>query len=309
MLAAPLSARVLDALAAGPTAQPQLRAHTRSPAQSTLRSHLSRLEQAGLISRSKQGGFPGTVEYELDVNGRQLRPVAEIVSRWLADSPHGPLALGDEAAHSAVKALAEAWSTTVACALATSPTTLTELARLIPEVSYPSLERRLYTMRAVGQIEGFASNGRGTRYVPTEWLRRGVAPLIAAAAWEQRTRSYENAPVRPDDVLHAVVLALPLLRLPADMAGECRIAVESSNGTRKDLRNLLVEIHGASVEIADENGAGKPVAWVVGSTPAWLAAMVDADPARLELGGDSSLGRGLLGALNESLIRASDGAL
>ena len=129
-------------------------------------------------------------------------------------APGGPIAPDSEAAKGAVKALAGGWSSTLMRTLANHAFTLTELDSLIPEVSYPSLERRLAKMRSTGLVEPVQAGGRGTPYVVTDWLRHSIAPLCAAGRCERRHLEDKSAPITNVEVEASFMLAIPA-RLPA----------------------------------------------------------------------------------------------
>ena len=105
--------------------------------------------------------------------------------------------------------------------------TLTELAGLIPGVSYAALERRVASMRASGQIEPVQKKGRGTPYVVTDWLRYAIAPLCAAGRWERRHLGEENPAITDIEVVASFLLALPLAPLPPYRQGTCVLAAQT----------------------------------------------------------------------------------
>jgi DNA-binding HxlR family transcriptional regulator len=195
-----------------------------------MRSHLRNLTQLGILERKRQPEFPGSVDYELARPGRALLEVAEVLQGWLADSPQGPISLGGTAAKSAIKALVEGWSSAIIRALTARPLSLTDLNRLISGLNYPSLERRLAAMRLAGQIEAQPGKSRATPYAVTDWLRRSVAPLAAAARWERQHNPEQTNPIARMDIESAFLLAVPLARLSAEATGTCRLAVEVRNG-------------------------------------------------------------------------------
>jgi DNA-binding HxlR family transcriptional regulator len=305
LLADPLEVAVLRSLSAGPKRQVELRREAGSPAQSTLRAHLKGLEAIGAIARRRRNAFPGTVEYELEKPGEELLSVAVILERWLEAAPGGPLALGEDAAKAAIRALAEGWSSTMLRALAAGPLSLTELDRLIGALNYPSLERRLAAMRLAGLVEPAPSNAKGTPYAVTGWLRRGVGPLVAAIRWERRNAPARTAPPGRIDVEAVFLLAVPLLRLPEELSGVCRLALEIPSGGERRLAGVLVEVEGGRVASCAARPGGDPDAWASGSLSAWLAALTEADPDGLELGGDCRFARALLEALVEALLGAA----
>ena len=304
LLATPLNVLILRALADGPKQQAELQRETGSPAQTTLRAQLKRLVEIGAIGKHRRNRFPGVLEYELTSPGRQLLFVIDVLERWLDNAPEAPLPLGGSAAKSAIKALADAWSTRVLRVLAAGPLCLTELDGVIGSLSYPALERRLAAMRLVGQVERRASNGRGTPYAVTRWLRQGVAPLAAAMRWERCHMAASTPAISRIDIEAAFLLALPLLLLPQDISGTCRMAVEVPNGEQA-LAGVIARIDQGAVDFCSTRLAGSADAWALGAPAAWLDAVIEPDPGRLELGGDGALARALVDGLHRALFDAS----
>jgi DNA-binding HxlR family transcriptional regulator len=301
LLAAPLNVAILQALAAEAKQQVELRWETGSPAQTTLRAQLKRLVELGAIEKHRRNRFPGALEYELTPRGRELLLVSDALDRWLAIAPDGPLLLGGTAAKAAVKALAEGWSTTMLRALAARALSLTELDRIIGSLSYPSLERRLSALRVAGLVEPQPGDGRGTPYAVTPWLRHGVAPLAVAARWERRHQTPISAPIGRLDVEAALLLAMPLLRLPSELSGRCRLGAELENG-KCSLAGALVGIQDGRISTCTTKLQGNSDAWALGSASAWLGALIGGDLASLELGGDSKLAGALVDGLHRTLF-------
>lgn len=304
MLAAPLNVSILRALQGGSKQQIELRRASGLPAQTTLRAQLKRLVKVGAIEKHRRNRFPGVLEYELTKCGGELLAVATVLEQWLGRSPEGALALGDSAAKAAIKALAEGWSTTMLRSLAARPLSLTELDRVIPSLSYPSLERRLSAMRLAGLIEARRSNGRGTPYQVTVWLRESVAPLVAATRWERRNMPEDTVPVGRLDIEAIFLLAVPLIHPSEELTGTCRVAAEMSNGSKRGLAGAMVGLREGRVASCTTRLQGNPDAWALGTPTVWLTAVLDRDVDGLELGGDCGLARSLLDALHESLFRA-----
>jgi DNA-binding HxlR family transcriptional regulator len=296
---------ILRALAEGPKRQIELRRAAGSPAQTTLRAHLRALEDAGAITKQRRNAFPGALEYELEKPGGDLLAVASVLERWLADAPGGSLAPSHDAAKAAVKALVGGWSTPILRALAARPVSLTELDKVVAELNYPSLERRLTAMRLAGLVEALPANGRGTPYAATDWTRQAVAPIAAAIHWERR-----NAPDRTPAIGHleaetGLLLAIPLLQLPTDLSGECRMAVEIPNGAEPRLAGVTVDVRAGRIDGLTSRLGGKPNAWASGSAAAWLRTVIEADSDSLELGGDCALALALLEGLHRRLFGRS----
>lgn len=301
LLAAPLNVSILRALAARPMQQIDLRRESGAPAPTTLRAQLKQLIDLGAVEKRHRNRFPGALEYELAAAGHSLLAVADVLEQWLGQAPEGPLTINGQAARAVVKALTEAWSATMLRALASGAFSLTDLDRMIGAFNYPSLERRLRSMRLAGLVEARSGDGRATPYTVTEWLRRGVAPLAAAIRWERRHLPQLIAPVGRIDAETLFLLAVPMLRLPERLSGTCRIAAELPGDQRKRLAGVMVELMDGRVAAYTTDLRGTPDAWAVGSTMAWIAAMLERDTDQLELGGDCGLAAALVEGLGETL--------
>jgi len=273
-----------------------------SPPQTTMRGHLRTLTQTGVVAGRRQSDFPGYRDYALTDSGRELWAVAEVLRAWLAAAPERPVLLGSVASKSAIKALVEGWDTNIIRALVARPLSLTELSELISGISYPSLERRLGAMRLAGQIEKMAGRGGGTPYGVTEWLRRAIAPLAAAARWERLNVSPHTAPIRRLDIEAAFLLVAPLLSLPSHLSGSCRLAVEVEGGNGERLAGILAKVKEGRVISCTAGLQGHADAWSSGSSSAWLRAVIDYSTDELEIGGDQQLVRGLLDSLHHELV-------
>ncbi|HEX9968018.1 MAG TPA: winged helix-turn-helix transcriptional regulator [Solirubrobacterales bacterium] len=309
LLASPLNGTVLQKLAGGPKRLVDLRRETGSPAQTTLRAHLRELEAAGAIEKRRRDRFPGVLEYELTGSGKDLLFVVAAVEHWLREAPGGQLDFGGTEGKAAIKSLIEAWSSTMLRALAARPLSLTELDRIIAGLSYPSLERRLGAMRLTGQVEACDGNGKGTPYAPTAWLRRGIAPLAAAAQWERRHLPEDSVPIARIDVEAALLLVLPLLDLPGDLTGSCRLGVEMSDGKDRRLVGAMAHVDGGQLDGCSVRLDRDADAWVTGPTSAWLRGVIEEDTDGLELGGDQRLARALVEGLHGALFGSSAEAL
>lgn len=259
----------------------------------------------GAICKRQRDVFPGTVEYELERPGKELLEVADVLERWLAAEPDQPLGLGTAAGKAAIKALVEGWSTAMLRALAARPLSLTELDKVIPNLSYPSLERRLGALRLTGLAEAIPADGKATPYAVTTWLRRGLAPLIAAVRWERRNLADESPPIRRVDLEATFLLAMPLLSLPDGLSGSCRIAAELPEEGSRRLAGVMVTVEEGHVISCHTRLEGNPDAWAAGPTGAWLAAIVEADREGLEIGGDGAFAAALLDGLHRALFRSS----
>ncbi len=269
-----------------------------------MRAHLRALEKTGALVKHRRNVFPRSYEYEFERPGHELMFVFGSLERWLATAPEGPLELGGEAARAATKALVEGWSSTLLRALAPGPLSLTELDRIIGNLSYPSLERRLGAMRMAGQVEPLPGNDKGTPYGVTGWARHGIAPILAATRWERRNRPDETTGIGRIDVEAALLLAVPLLRLPATISGTCRLVVELPGGVEGRMAGVTVTVEKGRIASCTTRIDGDAGAWASGPSSAWFRGVIEADPDQLELGGDCRLARALLEGLFDALFGA-----
>lgn len=298
LLAVPLYVHLLKALLVGEVSLSRLSKEVGHPPASTLRSYLRTLEEMGAIERHRQPDFPAAVSYRLTSAGSALLQVEKTLQTWLDAAPDGPVPAGSRAAKSVVKALADGWSSGIVRALAARPFALTELSKLIPSISYPTLERRLTAMRRVGLVEARRNgSGRGTPYGTTPWLRRAVAPLTATIEWEQQHCPQQASPLRRMDIEAALLLAVPLLELDAGTSAVCRVAVELNNGNDADYAGVMVTLQDGRPTAWQSRLNGKADAWASGSVTDWLHCFNGGTERQLEYGGDSAVAA----ALTESL--------
>ncbi len=300
LLAAPLNVHLLQALEEDSLPLIDLRRAVGSPPQSTMRVYSRTLVEIGALERQRRASFPGTVEYVSTESGRALLGIGATLERWLQEAPAGPIALGTTASKSATKALVEGWSTNIIRALAAKPLSLTDLNRLIPRISYPSLERRLGALRLADLVEPYPGEGRGTPYRATPWLRRAIVPLAGASWWERRYLA-DPPQVGRLDVEAAFLLAIPLIELPAELNGKCRLAVEIQGGSSPVFAGVLICVEEGKVISCSSRLEGEAEGWASGSVANWMRRMSGRD-ADLEIGGDADLVREIVEAIRRSAL-------
>jgi len=285
----PLNARILRAHADGPQRLAELQEKIAWSAQTTVRAALSNLRGLGALTKRTVGNSPHAVATALSPAGEEMLFVADEVEAWLALSPEGPIAPDGEEAKGAVKALAGGWSSTLMRALANRPFTLTELASLIPEVSYPALERRVSWMRASGQIEPVEKEGRGTPYVVTDWLRHSIAPLSAAGRCERRHMDGKSGRITNIEVETSFLLAVPLAPLPPYASGTCMLAVQTDPIEPDDedpgLAGVTVDVRHGQVLSCEPEISGEQSTWAVGTPETWLDVLIEGRIEDLRIGG------------------------
>jgi len=284
LLANPLILGILEAHAESPRRLAELQKMFGWFPRSTLRTAVAKLESAGALRRQDVSIAPHAAVSALTPAGEEMRFAATALEEWLGDSPNGAIMPGSEAAQAAILALTGGWSSTLMLRLASRPFTLTELDRLIPDVSGAALARRLAKMRRSGQIEALEKRGRSTPYVVTNWLRRSIAPLCVAGRYERRHLTTTTAPITKVEVEAAFTLAVPLVRLATRVDGECALgvltAVDDPN-RRKGLSGVTVEVRGGRAVSCEARIEGDPSTWALGSAENWLDAVIDGDPGSL----------------------------
>jgi len=310
LLAGPLCAPILRAHLDGPLRLPDLRERIGGAAQTTLRGQVGNLRSIGALERHVRSGMPYTVENELTDAGRGVLEAAAAVEAWLSLAPQGPIALGSEASKGAIRALVGGWGSTVLRALSARPLSLTELDGVIPDLSYPSLERRLSAMRAARQIETQAgTTGKSKPYAVTEWTRQAVGPLVTAGRCECRHLSEITHPLDKIDIETAFLLAVPLITLDPRNSGSCLLAVNTAVGAgsvlAQQVAGVRVDVERGEVVSCHSRLEEGPGTWVLGTVDAWVGAILDGNLDDLRIGGrDEDLAAGLIQGLSRALAVA-----
>ncbi len=285
----PLHARILRAHAGGPQRLADLQEKVDGAAETTVRAAVTNLRRVGALTKQTVGDSRHAVATMLSPAGEEMLFVADEVEAWLALCPAGPIAPGGEEARSAVKALGRGWNSTLMRALASRPFTLTELAELIPGISYPALERRISWMRASGQIEPVETKGRGTPYVVTDWLRHAIAPLGAAGRCERRHMEDESGSITRIEVETSFLLTVPLAPLPPSANGSCMLAAQTKPTEPGEegpgLAGVTVAVRQGRVLSCEPVTAGDPRTWAVATAEAWLDSVIDGRIEDLRVGG------------------------
>lgn len=284
----PLTMQILRMHAEGPQRLANLEEQLNWTAPTTIRVLIRSLCEIGALQKREVASFPHAVASELTAAGQELLFVADQVEAWLARCPAGPIDPTGGAAKAAIKALAGGWNSSLIRALASRPCTLTELAGLIPGVSYPTLERRLSWMRRTGQIEPAEKVGRGTPYMVTEWLRLAVAPLCAAGRCERRYMGVESGRVTNVEVEAAFLLALPLVPLCPSADGRCVLAVHTGPSEPKkgdQVVGVAVGVERGRVVSCSAEVAPDLPSWALGDPAAWFDAVIEGRLDDLFVGG------------------------
>jgi DNA-binding HxlR family transcriptional regulator len=289
LFANPLSARILRGHSDGPLRLSVLHEQIGWTPHTTLRAAVNNLCGVGALEKGASEDSRSSAVTALTPAGEEMIMVADALERWLASCPRGPISPYSDEAKGAVKALAGGWNSTLMRALAGRPSTLTGLDKLIPDISYPSLERRLASMRATGQIEAVEAEDRGTPYIVTEWSRRAVAPLAVAGRCERRHLATATAPITDIEVEASFMLVLPLAPLPVTANGTCMLAVQTetdeSQERGRDLAGIVVQVKRGEVVTSVTEVNQSPPTWALGTAETWLDAVIDGRFGELRFGG------------------------
>jgi hypothetical protein len=248
----------------------------------------------------------GGREYTIGNDGREALAVAGTIERWLGRAPDGPIEYGTAAAKRAVSELAEAWSSTLVHVLAREPMTAAELDAAVGELDRRELQRRLNAMRGIGMVESLGA-GADALYEMTDWLRLGIAPLIASARLE-RGKEMDNAmPVDSLDVDAGFRMALGVAELPEELSGVCRLRLNLDAERDDWLSGLTAHIERGAV-VSFEASIEEPAdAWALGTLDGWLDTVIDLDAKAVRTGGDEWLTAALVRAIHEALFAPDAG--
>lgn len=302
VLATPLNVMILRALERRPMRLAELRQATGLPAQTTLRGHLASLAEVGAVRKRPTAQMPYAVENELTPMGESVVGVAAHLEGWLQLAPEGPIPLDSGGARGVVKAFVDGWGSTMLRGLAAQPMSLTELDRLIPELSYPALERRLSSMRMAGLIEAQPSSGGGTPYGLIGWTRRGVLPLATAAHCEGRYLGEAAPAVTRTDIEAAFMMATPLVGLRPDLKGFCRLEVKAPRDSSRGAVEVEVTVEDGRVVSCGAGGEQRSGSYASGSEGRWFRAITEGTSGLLSFGGTSQLGEGIVTGLHTALL-------
>ncbi len=239
--------------------------------------------------------------FQVSNTGREALFVASVVERWLQDAPHGPVDFDGPEAEVTVAALAEGWSATLVHMLAREPMTLPELDAAIGDLGRRAIKRHLEAMRRTGQVEALAESGEPI-YALNDWARAGIAPLLAAARMERRKPTEGAAPIDALDVDASFRLSLPLLTMPKELSGMCRLGLNLDEAEKSPLTGVTVRIEEGRVVACHDGLEIKANAWAAATAGDWLDTVIEPDAKRVRTGDDRWLASALLTSLHKTLF-------
>jgi DNA-binding transcriptional ArsR family regulator len=243
----------------------------------------------------------GGRHYTIANDGREALFVAGTIERWLRQAPDGPIEYGTAAAKRAVAELVEAWSSTLVHTLAGEPMTGAELEAAIDELSRRQLRHRLRAMRGIGMVEALG-DGEDALYEMTDWLRLGIAPLIAAARLERDKEMDDTTPVDGLDVVAGFRMALGVSELPEELSGVCRLRLNLDAERDDRLSGVTARIERGAV-VSCEARIDEPAdAWALSTLDGWLDTVIDLDAKAVRTGGDGWLTGAVVAAIHKALF-------
>ncbi len=241
-------------------------------------------------------------EYRVTTSGREALFVGFVIERWLQSAPHGPLPFESQEAERAVAALAEGWAKAAMHALAREPLTFEALHSQVEGLGRRPLKRQLTAMLETGQVKRRAAGNGEPVYAITDWLRAGIAPLIASARLERREPKEGMAPIDALDVEAGFRCSLPLVQLPRELSGTCRLGINLEDDESGCLTGVTARIEQGRVVSARAGLGGESDAWAAASIGDWLDTVIEPETKLVRTGGDRWLTHAVLDALHKALF-------
>lgn len=243
-------------------------------------------------------------EFGLSPEGMEKLAVIGAVDRWLEHAPGGRLSLSeDEEAHVPMEVFVDGWNAGILGLLAASPLTSVEIGLALETLSRGSLREKLTKLSDAGLIEAQPEEGEGAVYAVTDWLREAVGPLLVAARCEIRIAG--GGPVEADEpasIQTAFLLALPLLELPAELSGACRLLVDLRESGEWRAAGAIVRVEDGRVVSCSVGLEGRADSQAFGSADAWLEATIEGKAGELDFGGKGRLAQTVVQALHTRLF-------
>jgi hypothetical protein len=241
-------------------------------------------------------------EYRVTSGGQEVLFVGFVAERWLQSGPRGPLRFHSPEAAMAVLALAEGWTATVVHMLARGPHTFDELHKAVGDLSREEVERHLEALQSTTQIGVLAGEGGVPIYAATDWLRAGIASLIASARLERREQRDDTAPIDALDVEAGFRCSLGLIELPEQLSGVCSLGIRLEEDESSKLTGVTVRVDQGRIVACDAGLDRKANARATGTAGDWLDTVIEPDVQHVRSGGDIWLARAIVEALHETLF-------
>jgi hypothetical protein len=247
-----------------------------------------------------EGELDPDAQFGITPAGVEFLNLMGVFTAWLRQCPAGPMNF-EAVAYPAIDALLCGWASAAIHAFAAEPLTVPEACERVGVLPLEAIAIRVAAMDQHGLLEALP-HGAEPRYAPSDWLRRGIAPILAAMRMDLRHSSAPAAPIAVADVEAVFQLALPLLRLPADAGGSCALAMQLDAEVSEDPVGVTVQVEEGRV-VALEPGIDEDAdALAIASAADWLETLIEFDVDRIETCGEGPLAGLLVDGLHGTLF-------
>lgn len=301
LLADDWASTVIRELIEGPRRPGELERRLDGLTHAGLMRNLGRLSLEGIVAHRRLPGSPPRAQYALTKPGHALLDVTAAAVRWERRSRVlDPL--WDESNPSpgalALRIAADERTRAIMRELAGEPLRPAELERRLTGVAHATVARQLKRLTHRGILTRSEDGRVSTRYELTAQARRlGLLPMLAAR-WEWRWRSTDG-PTPPGDLTGLMRLLAPLARVPASVAGLCRVRMDSHTVRERDV-DFAVDRE--RVVALPELAAEQPGTQAHATPEVWCNVLLAGHPAGLAVDGDGDLLAITIGALSDALL-------
>jgi hypothetical protein len=169
-------------------------------------------------------------------------------------------------------------------------------------LSREELTQLVEAMQRSDQIVALPAGEGPPLYAMTDWLRAGLAPLVASARLERRDPMEGMSPIDELDVEAGFRMALELVELPHQLSGVCRLGINLDDEEGQPMTGVTVVIDQGKAVDCRTGLDLEADAWAVASAANWLDTVIEPDIKRVRTGGDAWLTKALLEAFHQTLF-------
>lgn len=294
---------ILMALGEGPLRTKELTERVPGYTPRTIYRYSGKLAELEIVEREVEEGPPTKVVHTLtDPCGTELHDLVErYANAALERLPDGTIDVLDWAT---LSLLADMWESGMVDALSCDPLSPTELAQGPHGLSYHQVNRRAGLFESAGLLCEVPGPGRARQLALTEKTRRAMALVTGIGRWRHHHVIAEDEEgMTADEMATVLRTALPLVEArECDGGANVRLDVHHSEGELEEdctvwveLQEELIHTCAAPLDSVDE--------WASGQVKDWIPALLDGDPAQLEVGGKEAVAGACVRHLHESLWR------
>ncbi|MGO9791460.1 MAG: winged helix-turn-helix transcriptional regulator [Solirubrobacteraceae bacterium] len=286
---------LLRSLHDGAQGRAELGRHLGVPAR-TLDHWLEALAEMGIAVRRPSARNQRRVECALTEAGGELLLLAEEMEAALLRAPSPRRASTSRL----LELIADRPNRLILRALLDGPQPLTELLRLVPELSRGTLRRHLEELVAGGLARALPGERRGARrYELTELVALLARVAVLAACWRLRWTP-RNVPRMAGDLAGLVGVIASRVRLPPGVRGTCLLHVQPPPGV-EGWPDVELSLAGGRISVLAFDPARAPGARAQAAPLAWCEALLSGEPSAIEIDGERAPAEALLAALVAAL--------